>query len=263
MLNTSVPKTKRPDIWNAQTYEASFSFVTESGQSLVDELRAQPHERILDLGCGTGALTARIAGLCREVVGIDKSRDMIAKARREHPKIRFVEGDAADMVFDAPFDAVFSNAALHWMQPPELVAERIAGALAKGGRFVAELGGQGNVQALVSGLYLAFEANGLAVPGDRNPWYYPSIGEYASLLESQGFDVTFARLFDRPTPLSGGEAGLAGWYEMFAAPFFEGVAPAQKRDILAYAAFVLRDSLFINGVWYADYRRLRVHARKM
>ena len=197
-----------------------------------------------------------------EVVGLDKSHDMVRKAKREHPALRFVEGDVVDMVFDAPFDAVFSNAALHWMQPPELVAARIAGALVHGGRFVAEFGGSGNVQALVSGLYLGFEANGLEVPADRNPWYYPSIGEYASLLESQGFDVTAARLFDRPTPLKGGEAGLAGWYEMFAAPFFEGVTAAQKRDILTYAGFVLRDSLFINGVWYADYRRLRVHARK-
>lgn len=257
-----MPRTKRTDIWNADTYDASFSFVTESGSDLVDELRPQPHERILDVGCGTGALTAEIAKHCREVVGIDKSHDMVRKAKREHPQLRFVEGDVVDMVFDAPFDAVFSNAALHWMQPPELVAARIAGALVRGGRFVAEFGGSGNVQALVSGLYLAFEANGLEVPADRNPWYYPSIGEYASLLESQGFDVTSARLFDRPTPLKGGEAGLSGWYEMFAVPFFEGVAPAQKCDILAYASFVLRDSLFINGVWYADYRRLRVHARK-
>lgn len=258
-----MPKTKRPDLWNAQTYDACFSFVTESGNELVDELRPQAHERVLDLGCGTGALTARIAARCREAVGIDNSRDMIAKARREHPALRFVEGDAAQMVFDEPFDAVFSNAALHWMQPPELVVERMAASLAKGGRFVAELGGQGNVQALVSGLYLAFEGNGLEAPADRNPWYYPSIGEYASLLERNGFDVTYARLFDRPTPLAGGERGLTAWYEMFATPFFEGVPAAPKRDILAYAAFVLRDSLFINGVWYADYRRLRVHARKL
>lgn len=258
-----MPKTKRPDLWNAQTYDACFAFVTENGNELVDELRPQPHERVLDVGCGTGTLTARIARHCREAVGIDSSRDMIARARREHPKLHFIEGDATQMVFDAPFDAVFSNAALHWIQPPELVVERIAAALVRGGRFVAELGGQGNVQALVSGLYLAFEGNGLAAPGDRNPWYYPSIGDYAALLEQHGFDVTYARLFDRPTPLAGGKGGLAEWYEMFAAPFFEGVPATQKRDILAYADFVLRDSLLINGTWYADYRRLRIHARKL
>ena len=250
---------KKP-AWNADLYARQFGFVAAKAADLVDLLDPKPGERILDLGCGTGELTAALAARGAAVLGLDSSPDMLAKARRAYPEITFIEGDATDFAVDAPLDGVFSNAALHWMRPPENVVESIAAALRPGGRFVAEFGGKHNTEAVMAGLALAFEANGLPIPDVAGVWFFPDIIEYGLLLQNAGLEVVEASLRDRPTALEGGEQGLRHWLEMFGGLLFAGVEPARKQAIYDFTAFVLRDSLFHRGQWYVDYRRLRVKA---
>ncbi len=245
--------------WDAGLYDDKHSFVWEHGAALLDLLAVQPGERVLDLGCGTGHLTARIAAAGAEVVGIDSSAAMVEQARRSYPDLRFEVADARDFSFAEPFDAVFSNAVLHWITEPERVVACVRRALRPSGRFVAEFGGGGNVKAIIAALDTA--ARRLGVGSFPCPWYYPSLGEYAALLERNGFEVTFAVLFDRPTPLEG-EQGLRDWVRMFAADFVAGLAPERREDLLRLVEEEARPSLYQDGKWVADYRRLRVVARR-
>jgi trans-aconitate methyltransferase len=248
--------------WDAALYEAKHSFVWERGADLLELLAPQAGERILDLGCGTGHLTARIAGAGASVVGLDSSPEMIAEAKRNYPELEFIVADARDFRFEKPFDAVFSNAMLHWILEPERVVQSVGEALVTGGRFVAELGGQGNVERLVNGLRRARTAIGFPVEAGYSPWYFPTVGEYASLLETQGLEVTFALLFDRPTPLEDGEAGMRNWIRMFGASFLAGISPEKQDELIFVAEQQLRKELFHEGKWHADYRRLRIVARR-
>lgn len=235
--------------WDAARYQNQHNYAWQHGADLIGLLEPVLGERILDLGCGTGQLTAEIAKTGAEVTGLDRSREMIAEARRQFPSIPFAVGDGSDFTLDTPVDAVFSNAALHWMKPPEAVAACVARCLKRGGRLVAEFGGKGNVQSVLNAAR--------AVLGDVNsPGYYPSIGEYSSLLERQGMEVSFALLFDRPTELKP-DGGMEDWLRMFAGPFFGG-----NEEKLA-AVELLRPRLFRDGVWRVDYRRLRELARRV
>jgi trans-aconitate 2-methyltransferase len=185
---------------------------------------------------------------------------MIEEARRTYPQLRFTNGDARDFAFDEPFDAVLSNAALHWVKPPEKVIACVNRALKPGGGFVAEFGGRGNVQAIVAALVGASAAIG---PGEwRSPWYFPSVAEYATLLEAGGLEVTFAVLFDRPTPLEGTD-GMRNWVAMFAGGLLDAVPADRREAFLALVDSQLRPSLYRDGDWFADYRRLRVVARRL
>ncbi len=167
--------------WNTSLYDDKHSFVWKHGAALLDLLVPKPGERIIDLGCGTGHLTTKIAEAGAEVVGIDSSSEMVAEARSLYPNIRFEIADARDFAFAEPFDGVFSNAVLHWVKEPEKAIACVQEALKPGGRFVAEFGGRGNVKAIVSALDAASRAIGLGAW--EHPWYYPGVGEYAPLLE--------------------------------------------------------------------------------
>jgi trans-aconitate methyltransferase len=248
--------------WDAALYEAKHSFVWERGAELLELLAPQAGERILDLGCGTGHLTAKIAESGAHVVGVDSSPEMIAEAKRNYPELEFIVADARDFQFEKPFDAVFSNAMLHWILEPERVVQSVGEALVTGGRFVAELGGQGNIEQLVNGLRRARTAIGFPVEAGYNPWYFPTIGEYASLLETQGLEVAFALLFDRPTPLEDGEAGLRNWIRMFGASFLAGISPEKQEELIFVAERQLRKELFREGKWLLNYCRLRFVARR-
>jgi SAM-dependent methyltransferase len=227
--------------WDPGEYDFTHHYVTDYGRSLVDLLAPEASERILDLGCGTGHLTQQIADHGALVVGIDSSPEMIAQARQNYPKLRFELADAASYRAPEPFDAVFSNAALHWIQPPEAVAGSIATALKPGGRLVAEFGGKGNIAAVIAAARV-------------NRWYFPSVGEYATLLEGHGLEVTSAVLFDRPTVVEG-EAGLRDWLAMF-------FKPPLPEETISRMEFVLRPKLFNSDAWTLDYRRLRIVAQR-
>jgi len=249
--------------WNTALYESKHTFVWQHGEALLELLSPQPGERILDLGCGTGQLTQKIAMSGADVRGIDYAPAMLEKARQNYPHLQFAIADARRFQVDQPLDAVFSNAVLHWIKEPDSVLYCIRQALKPRGRFVAEFGSKGNVKAIVEALYSALEENGYAASQEISPWYFPSIGEYATRLEQQGFNVTYAVLFDRPTPLEGGNTGMASWIQMFATSFLSRLSAEQQTKVIQAVEDRLRPMLYQNGTWIADYRRIRVIAIKL
>ena len=248
--------------WDTALYDGKNAFVWKHGRGVVELLAPQPGERILDLGCGTGHLTNQIAGAGADVIGIDKSQSMIAEARRLYPNLRFEIADATDFKLDLSFDAVFSNAAIHWMKDQPAVARCIREALRPGGRFVAEFGGKGNIQSIRTALTNAVEAAGETINAEPFARYYPSIGDYASLLETQGFRVTFATHFDRPTKLDEGEKGLRNWLHTFTDNVIESLPESKREEVITEVERELRPTLFRAGSWFADYRRIRIVAVK-
>ena len=239
-------------------YQAKHHYVTAAGANLVEVLDPQAGERVLDLGCGTGQLSAQIAAAGAEVVGIDLSAEMIEAAREQFPGLSFAVGDARDFSFVDPFDAVFSNAALHWVKPPKKALLCIATCLGQGGRFVAELGGARNIATINRSLI-----DQLAIRGfhPQSPWYFPSLGDYAMLVEQAGLRVAYASHFPRPTLLEG-ESGLRDWLEMFAEALTADVPPSMREELWDAVEDAVRPTLHGAGGWHADYWRLRVVAYK-
>lgn len=248
--------------WKAQAYDDRMGFVPRLGESLLALLAPRAGERIVDWGCGTGDLTASIAAAGARVTGIDASPDMIEAARRKHGAAAdFLVADGQAFRAEPPADAVFSNAALHWMTDAEGAAASIAASLRQGGRFVAEFGAAGNIASVANGLPAAFEDAGIRQE-PRIPWYFPTVGEYASLLERHGMRVELAAAFDRPTPLQPGASGLRGWLDVFANGIFASLQPQEREAAAAALEDRLRPTLYRDGRWVMDYRRIRVAAVK-
>ena len=247
--------------WNAGLYQQSCGFVWQLGRDVLGLLEPQAGERILDVGCGTGQLTAEIARSGAGVTGIDRSAAMIEQARGNFPTVDFRVEDVRELRYEGEFDAVFSNAVLHWVQPAAAAVAAMARALKPGGRLAVELGGRGNIAEIVGAAEGAWREMG-AGQAPESPWYYPGVAEYASLLERHGLEVTFAILFDRPTPLEGGAAGLGRWIEMFGSHWTAGLADEQRAAFVHAAERIAAPKLLRDGTWTADYRRLRVVARK-
>src|SRR5215212_10695377 len=249
--------------WDSRLYDESFGIITQLGAGVVELLAPRPGERIVDLGCGTGALTAQIAAADAKVLGIDASDAMITRAKELYPRLRFEVARGENFAVETPVNAVFSNAALHWMSPPEAVATSVARALEPGGRFVAEMGGIGNISTIVAAMYQALAEEGIPREQVRNPWYFPSIGEYASLLEQAGFEVALMQLFDRPTPLGDCPNGIADWLQMFGGEFMAAVPATHRARFQERVNELTRPVLYHDGRWVADYRRLRFMAVKL
>jgi trans-aconitate methyltransferase len=248
------------DSWDASLYDQRHGFVHQLAVDLVDLLRPKAGESILDVGCGTGHLTQLITAGGADVMGIDSSASMIAEARRNFPSIQFDVADATTMQFDTPFDAVFSNAALHWVKPPQAAVERMAAALRPGGRLVVEFGGKGNVRQVLDAAATAGREMGIDLRAVLDINYFPSVSEYTSLLEQRGFEVRFATLFDRMTKLNDLQHGLRDWIRMFRTGVFERI-PAQDQDrFFSTMERIARPVFFRDGAWHADYRRLRLSA---
>lgn len=243
--------------WQAARYEQHAGFVAELGLPVVELLAPRAGERILDLGCGDGALTLRLAELGCRVVGVDAAPDMVHRARQRGLDARLMDGHM--LAFERCFDAVLSNAALHWMRrDPAAVAAGVARALVPGGRFAGEMGGHGNVAAIVTALVAVLEARGLDGSA-AIPWYYPTPEEYRDVLEGAGFAVERIELLPRPTPLP---TGLEGWLATFATPFLGRLPEAAREAARDDVVRLLRPSLCDRrGRWTADYVRLRFRAR--
>ncbi len=246
--------------WNTSLYDQKHAFVSEYGKGLVPLLEARAGEVILDLGCGSGHLAHTIAQSGAHVVGIDSSASMIEAARLAYSDVEFLVADARDFAFPFSFDAIFSNATLHWVREADQAVQHITTALKPGGRLVAEFGGKGNVATITTAVEQAlWELTHTKVDFG---WYFPSIGEYASLLEQHGFAVQMALLFDRPTKLEEGEHGLRNWIQMFGDRIFANVSAEVKQQALESTEEKTRTQLFKDGNWFADYRRLRIVAYK-
>lgn len=248
--------------WDAKLYDDKHSFVWEKAKGVVELLSPKAGERILDLGCGTGRLTAEIAATGADVIGIDRSPEMISQAREQYPELHFEVADARHLRFERQFDAVFSNAVLHWIVEPELVVCSVASALAPRGRFVAEFGGKGNVSGVIDAINKAYAKFGIDPGLADNTWYYPSVAEYAALLEREGLEVRDAKLFDRPTRLEDGEKGLEAWLRMFAKFALDRLPAERQQEFVREIERQARPELFRNGSWELDYRRLRIAAWK-
>jgi trans-aconitate methyltransferase len=247
--------------WDAELYEARHGFVWKHGEDLIHLLDPKGGERILDLGCGTGQLTQKIAEHGADVLGLDASPDMIGQARQNFPSLRFILRDAASMDFQDEFDAIFSNAALHWMLDAPAVAKGMFRALRKGGRLIAELGGKDNIRQIETAIKTVLSR----YLGDHLPsrhTFFPSIGEYARVLEGCGFEVRFAVLFDRLTPLEG-DRGMEQWLQQFASYNFAALPRERATQAVQEIVNELRPYLFKEGRWHVDYRRLRISAVKL
>jgi SAM-dependent methyltransferase len=241
--------------WSAERYAQTANFVPALGAPVLELLGPRPGERILDLGCGDGVLTERIAAAGASVVAVDAAPDMVAAAQARGLDARVAAGQ--DLDFEGEFDAVFSNAALHSMRPPEKVLAGVRRALRPGGRFVAEMGGHNNTAAIMVALSAVLGRRGLDAQR-LSPFYFPSAEAYGKKLEAAGFAVDEIGLIPRPTPLA---AGLEAWLDTFTDDFF-GVLPAADRpadraEVLALLRPVLMDE---RGTWVADYVRLRFRA---
>jgi len=247
--------------WNASLYDNSHDFVAKFGEGIFSWLQPLKGESILDLGCGTGDLTPKIQAAGATVIGVDSSIEMIQAAQAKFPKINFQQADARNLPFSASFDAIFSNAVLHWIPEKETVINSMYQSLKKGGRIVLEFGGKDNIQQMWNSLKIVLQKRGYSENANISFWYFPSIGAYTTLLEKQGFRVVRAEHFDRPTPLKGSN-GLKDWFLMFTDNFFSNIPLSEKEVILEEVETTLKATNFIDGTWYADYKRIRVMAIK-
>ena len=245
--------------WSPADYAANAAFVPALGAPVLELLDPQPAERILDLGCGDGVLTEKIVAAGAAVIGVDASAAMIEAAQARGLDAHVVDGQALE--FDCEFDAVFSNAALHWMLEPEAVASGVYRALRPGGRFVGEMGGEGNIATLRSGIRAELIERGYTLPAD-DPQFYASVAEFTQIYEAAGFAEVDGRIIPRETPLP---TGVVSWVLTFRAGWLDvaGVPDEEREDIAHAVERRLAPKLRRpDGSWFADYVRLRFTMRK-
>lgn len=244
--------------WQADDYARKGRFVSELARPVVDLLAPKRGERILDLGCGDGVLTELIAAYGADVLCGDLSKELLAAAAAKGLEVQRVDGHA--LPFEAEFDAVFTNAALHWMRRPELVIAGVARALKPHGRFVGEFGGHGNVAAIATAIRAVSALRG-GDPAKAVPWFFPTVAEYRCLLEQGGFTVKSIMLVPRPTQL---DIGMRGWLETFGRSFFEQFQEPERTEVFSEVIELLRPSLCdVDGTWTADHIRLRFAAERV
>ena len=243
--------------WSAERYAEAAHFVPALGAPVLELLMPAAGERILDLGCGDGVLTEKIAATGATVIGVDAAPDMVAAARARGLDARVVAGQ--ELAFDGEFDAVFSNAALHWMRPAERVLAGVYRALKPGGRFVGEMGGHNNTAAIMVAISAVLARRGREAQ-HLSPWWFPSAAAYRAKLEAAGFTVDEIRIVPRPTPLP---AGLEAWLAAFTEDFFGTLPLPEQTPARGEVADLLRPILMDEtGTWIADYVRLRFRATR-
>ncbi|MCM1102271.1 MAG: methyltransferase domain-containing protein [Clostridium sp.] len=245
--------------WNAEQYTSGFPFVYQYGDAVTQLITADRGSSVLDLGCGNGVLSKTLKDKGYVVTGLDASKEMLAAAKSNYPDIAFMQADATDFNLPEPVDVVFSNAVFHWIdreRQPEML-QCVHAALKENGQFVFEFGGHGNNRHIHQTLTDVFAEYGYKY---QMPFYFPTVGEYATLLENAGFTVKYALLFDRPTQLEG-ENGLEDWIRMFIQTPFAVVEEQDVRDtIIRETVSRLQSVLYWENNWYADYVRIRMKA---
>jgi SAM-dependent methyltransferase len=243
--------------WDPERYARNARFVSDLGAPVVELLAPRAGERILDLGCGDGVLTAKLASMGCAVIGVDASAAQVDAARKLGVDARVMDGEL--LSFDTEFAAVFSNAALHWMRNPDMVIAGVRRALRPDGRFVGEFGGHGCVAKIRKALVDALHRRG--INGEAaSPWFFPTVEDYSRRLTNGGFALTYIALIPRPTRLPG---DVTGWLETFAESFTAPLLPAERSAYIAEVQEALRPELCdAEGQWTADYTRLRFSAKK-
>ena len=240
--------------WNPEEYNKSVNFVSKLGEPLIQLLSPQRGETVLDLGCGDGSLSKKLLESNINLVAVDSSKDMIKSATAHGLNAKVMDGH--NLEFQDKFDAVFSNAALHWMQRPNDVVKGVVRSLKPQGRFVGEFGGHGNVAAIITAIIATRKIWGLDQV--KLPWYFPKPEEYKTLLESHGFKVKTISLIPRPTLL---DKGMQKWLEIFVNPFIKDINQNDKSLFIKDVVELLEPSLCDSrGIWTADYIRLRFFA---
>lgn len=247
--------------WNTQEYEDKFDFVHKYGEGVTELIDAKQNSFVVDLGCGNGALSKVLLEKGYRVLGIDASEDMIETAKKSYPNIRFKMADAMEFQLEEKADVIFSNAVFHWIDAnkQEKLNSNISSQLKMGGKLVCEFGGKGCAESVHTTLEKNFAKRGMRY---QRTFYFPTIGEYAPMLEKHGLQVEYAALFDRPTEQRT-ENGLADWINMFVKEPFKNVDEDMKREIIQETVNELRAKLYINGKWFVDYVRIRMKAKKV
>lgn len=245
-------------IWNSEIYSKNARYVASVlGQPVLELLKPEPGERILDLGSGDGVLTMQLQDAGCRMVGVDASPEMVAAAIELGVDAKVASATALD--FDCEFDAVFTNAVLHWVKDHDAVNKGIFHALRPGGRFVGEFGGGDNISSIKRAAYEILRQRGID-PATFDPWNFPSAEAFAASLENAGFQIEYIELFPRPIVL---EAGIQGWIETFMSAFWLHFPEPERPVFFAKMAEKLRSELFYDGSWHADYVRLRFKANKI
>jgi len=245
--------------WKADTYRETCGRVTEHGAKLVAALKELPCERVLDLGCGTGELTNDIAGFVREVIGIDSSPSMLEKAKAAYPKLSFFRMDACSLVWEDAFDAVFSNAVLHFISDQDTLLAGIYRALRKNGALVCEFGAAGNIAGLLDAVAAACAKRGKAFV---SRFFYPGKEEYEELLQKHGFCVQSVDVYAMDTALLEGEDRLRNWVDQVFSVEMQWFTTAEREAIFQEIESALRPAQWDGVRWHIDNRRIRAIARK-
>ena len=249
-------------MWEADLYRKKHGFVFDYGKDLISMLNPRAGERILDFGCGTGELTNEIASSGAKLVGVDASQAMINAAKSKFPEIKFIKARGESFIDTEPYDAVFTNATLHWILNPEAAISAIYSNLKPGGRLLLEMGGKGNLNTIINNLRDVLKERGFTAQSRTVNWYFPKLGTYCHFLEQRGFRVTFAHLYDRPTKLQDSETGIIDWLTMFGGKYFTNITEAEAAIIKKEVQERVHDTLHRDGHYYADYKRLRICAIK-
>lgn len=247
--------------WDTDLYDKNHDFVSKYGEELLTLLAPRAGEHILDIGCGTGDLAEAINRSGASVTGIDNAEEMILRAREKYPHIHFDVKSADDFSYTTRFDAVFSNATLHWVLNYEQAVKSIHTALKENGRFVAEFGAKDNVNNIITALKNALSKKHFHSLAAKQVWYFPSLAQYASVLEKYGFRVLYAAHFNRATLLKTGD-GISNWLKMFAGPYLDELPFDIQQEIIHEVESQVRSTNFKDNNWYADYVRLRLLAAK-
>ncbi len=246
--------------WDAEGYRDNFAFVHQYGESVLELIKSNPGALAVDIGCGNGALSCKLAERGYRVIGIDASEEMLKTAEALHPELNFQQGDACSVQLKEKADIIFSNAVFHWIdaEKQQQMLQNLADQLKEGGELVCEFGGKGCAETVHAALERAFERRGLKY---RRTFYFPTIGMYAPMLEKAGFRVEYAVLFERPTEQKQ-EDGLREWINMFVKVPFEGISAQLKDEIIWDAEAETKEALYHDGKWYIDYIRIRFRAVK-
>lgn len=245
--------------WNSSLYDKKHDFVAEYGKGLLDFIPKNDEQTILDLGCGTGTLTAQLADLCSKVVGVDSSKNMIDKAQKQFGNIEFMVCDALALPFDDKFDVVFSNAVFHWISDHNALLTNIHKALKPQGLLVCEFGANGNIATIENAFIKSYQRLGYSYKPKFN---FPTVEIFGEMLEKNGFVIDKIYDYDRPTVLKDNEQGLANWLKQFFASELTVMSEHLQPFVFEEVAELTREILWNGKEWVADYRRLRAIAHK-